>query len=159
MSVKVYRDVPRVYLDMDGPLAEFDGYCKKINLEPNVAKLLDDTYPSLLPTEGSIEAVHKLLAMDKLDVFVLTKIPSKNLGAASDKLRWLDRYLPMLVPRLIVSPDKGCVGTARDYLVDDHPEWANAHNFPGRVMTFKTASGGMTWDEILAYFNTRFYSL
>lgn len=35
-----------------------------------------------------------------------------------------------------MSPDKGCVGTKQDFLIDDHPEWANAHNFAGQVIKF-----------------------
>src|ERR1035437_909117 len=137
MSVRVYPDLPRVYLDMDGPLADFDFYCKVRKLDPQIVKKFSGTYLNLPPTPGAIEAVLTLTLMKNIEVFVLTKIPSENHGAATEKHIWLERYFPILAKRLIISPDKGCVGTKRDFLIDDHPEWANAHNFSGEIITFQ----------------------
>ena len=67
---------------------------------------------------------------------ILTKIPSENPYAASEKIVWLKRHLPILEDLIIITPDKGCIGTSRDTLVDDFPEWANAHNFPGQIIQF-----------------------
>ena len=49
---------------------------------------------------------------------------------------WLNKHLPILEDHIIVTPDKGCIGTKRDFLIDDHPEWANAHKFPGKIIKF-----------------------
>jgi hypothetical protein len=151
MGVRIYPDLPRVYLDMDGPLANFDLYCQERKLDPHQAKLYSGTYLNLPPTEGAIEAVRKLLKRSHLFLFVLSKIPSGNPGAATEKHFWLERHLPELSKRLILSPDKGCFGTARDYLIDDHPEWANAHNFPGTIFKFKTSpvDVGYDWPHLL----------
>jgi 5'(3')-deoxyribonucleotidase len=147
---------------MDGPLADFDLYCQIKKLDPQVAKKYSGTYLNLAPTTGSIEAVEVLTSMKNLDVFVLTKIPSENHGAATEKHIWLERYFPTLVKHLIISPDKGCVGTKRDFLIDDHPEWANAHNFSGEIITFQVVitphaakPPGLTWPEILEYISIR----
>lgn len=156
MGVRVYPNVPRIYLDMDGPLADFDLHCQVGGHDPKIAKRFSGTYLNLQPTSGAIEAVKVLTAMKGFQVFVLSKIPSENPGAATEKHFWLERHLPILADRLILSPDKGCVGSSRDFLIDDHPEWANAHNFPGEIITFETSSnhGGKTWSEILQYFST-----
>jgi hypothetical protein len=125
--------------------------------DPKVAKKFSGTYLNLPPTIGAIEAVKELTLLKTIEVFVLSKIPSENPGAATEKHFWLARHIPILADRLILSPDKGCVGTARDFLIDDHPEWANANNFPGEIITFKTIANqsGQSWSEILAYFSTR----
>ena len=159
MGVRVYSNVPRVYLDMDGPLADFDLHCLMKGIHPSQAKLHSGTYLNLSPSEGAIEAVDYLTKLTIIDVFVLSKIPSQNHGAATEKHFWLERYFPTLAKRLILSPDKGCVGSARDFLIDDHPEWANANNFPGEIVQFFTPSTqtGRTWAEILHYFSTRLY--
>jgi 5'(3')-deoxyribonucleotidase len=80
---------------------------------------------------------------------VCTKIPSKNPYAAAEKLIWMSKHLHILHDRVIITPDKGCIGTKRDYLIDDHPEWANAHNFEGTILKFTKTFG---WPQILEYF-------
>ena len=152
MGVRVYPNLSRIYLDMDGPLADFDLYCTSNGLNPHEAKRYSGTYLNLPPTEGAIEAVAQLLAKPEYYLFVLSKIPSENPGAAIEKHFWWQRHIPALASRLILSPDKGCVGTPRDFLVDDHPEWANAHNFPGTIVHFG-AEKYRGWTEVLSLFN------
>lgn len=154
MGVRTYPNLPRIYLDMDGPLADFDHYCQLRGFDPKEAKLYSGTYLNLPPTYGALEGVAELLAKPNLFIFVLSKIPSGNPGAATEKHFWLERHLPRLAQRLILSPDKGCIGTERDFLVDDHPEWANAHTFPGTILKFKTSSSdtGHDWNSILQSF-------
>lgn len=136
MGIREYEDIPRIYLDMDGPLSDFDSYCAVNGFDPEQAKLYSGTYLNLQPTEDAIESVKILKSIKNFDLFVLSKIPRLNPGAATEKHFWLQRYFPVLADRLILSPDKGCIGTYRDLLIDDHPEWANAKNFPGTVIGF-----------------------
>lgn len=145
MSVRVYNPGPRIYLDMDGPLADFEAASNKHSIPPSRFKLLTGVYVSLPVTPGALHAVGQLLAARK-EVFVLTKIPSQNAVAATEKIIWLRENFPNLQDRIIISPDKGCVGTTADILIDDHPEWANANNFPGRIIKF-----GGTPDEKFDY--------
>lgn len=152
MGVRVYPDLPRIYLDMDGPLADFDKYCVQRGYEPEQAKKYSGTYLNLPPTTGSLETVIELLEMHRFDIFVLSKIPSENPGAATEKHFWLERFFPPLAKKLILSPDKGCVGTPRDFLVDDHPEWANAHNFPGTILHFGSIEC-RNWGDVLNFFD------
>lgn len=137
---------------MDGPLADFDLYCTQRGLDPKEAKRYSGTYLNLPPTKGALENVAELLEMNKLYLFVLSKIPAENPGAATEKHFWLERYFPPLASRLILSPDKGCVGSPRDFLVDDHPEWANAHNFPGTILHFGAPSC-RNWGDVLSFFD------
>lgn len=150
MGVRVYPDLPRIYLDMDGPLADFDSYCAQRGLDPEHAK--SGTYLNLPITKGAIEGVIELLELRRFDIFVLSKIPSENPGAATEKHFWLERHFSPLAKKLILSPDKGCVGKPRDFLVDDHPEWANAHNFPGTMIHFGIQPF-RGWSDIILFFD------
>lgn len=141
MSIRDYPDKQRIYLDLDGVIADFARAMKEHNLAAKDAKIIPGWYSNLQPMEGAIAGVNKLLDANQA-VFILSKIPSENPGAASEKLLWVNRYLPRIGDHVIISPDKGCVGALRDTLVDDMPEWANAHKFPGRIIRF-----GVSWDD------------
>jgi hypothetical protein len=104
-----------------------------------------------MPTELSVALLFVLgtalgLALLWLLVFIdkLAHMPREALRTA---LRPYEqkRYALILGDHIIVSPDKGAVGTARDFLIDDHPEWANAHNFSGTPIHFKN-----NWSEVCA---------
>ena len=144
MGVRNYPDIPRVYFDMDGVLADFEAGARRQGMAPKHYKRVAGAYLDLPLVPGAGEALETLHAAGFL-LFALTKIPSQNPYAATEKLLWAQRYAPILGDHIIVSPDKGAVGTARDFLIDDHPEWANAHNFPGTVIHFKN-----NWSEVCA---------
>ena len=110
-------------------------------------KLLNDTYLNLEPMPGAVETITRLVALAPNRIFLLTKIPSRNPLAAYHKYLWVYRYLPMVGDHVIITPDKGCVGTKDDVLIDDHPEWANAHNFAGTVIPFGVHHDA-TWAEL-----------
>lgn len=150
MSVRSYPNVPRIYLDMDGVIADFEASCKLLDVHPQRGKLLPGIYRSLPVIPGAVEGVNELLRLGFF-VMCLTKIPSKNPGSASEKILWLNEHFPVLKDYIIITPDKGCAGTNRDYLVDDHPEWANASAFPGTIIHFGTESY-KNWDQLIMSF-------
>ncbi|MDI9689808.1 hypothetical protein QM326_34780 [Burkholderia cenocepacia] len=135
MGIRHYPDKVRVYVDMDGVIADFEGAARAHAMEPSHFKRVAGAFLDLDPIPGAAEAVAALDAAGYL-VFALTKIPRSNPHAATEKLLWVRRHFPSLDDRIIITPDKGAVGKARDFLVDDHPEWANASNFPGTVIVF-----------------------
>lgn len=144
MGVRTYPNTPRVYLDMDGPLANFDKAALEHGMSPSHFKRVAGAYLGLAPTPGAKDAVAAMLAAG-LQVFALTKTPKSNPYAATEKLLWIREHFPDLDDKVIISSDKGAVGTARDFLVDDHPEWANADKFPGKIVHFK-----FNWADSLA---------
>ena len=158
MSIRTYPKTPRIYLDMDGVLADFERDMIEYGLPASRLKLIPGAYRDLKPISGAINGVHSLLEMGFF-VLILTKIPSENPFAATAKIQWLNEHLPVLEDLIIITPDKGCVGTHDDFLVDDFPEWANAHNFPGTVIKFSgkedviTANHHVTdWKELVYLF-------
>lgn len=136
MGERHYPDKPRVYVDMDGVIADFDAECIKRGMTPGQLKHCPGAYRRLLPLNGASEALAQL-QLASVEIFVLTKIPSSNPYAATEKLFWIHDHFPKLSDRVIITPDKGCVGTPRDVLVDDHPEWANVDHFRGAIVHFQ----------------------
>lgn len=143
MSVRSYREGPRAYIDMDGVIADFEAVCKRLGKPPSEVKLLHWTYMMLEPIPGALDSMRELISMYEDRVFCLTKIPSQNPNAATQKLMWLNFHLPEIKDHVIITPDKGCVGRPIDLLIDDMPEWANAHKFPGTII--KYGVGQATW--------------
>jgi len=161
MSVRDYPDVARIYVDMDGVVADFERAFTEAGQHPKQFKLVPGAYVNLHPIPGAVEGIHKLLELG-FDVFMLTKIPSENPYAASEKFLWMYKHLPIIEDKIIISADKGAVGTERDFLIDDHPEWANAHSFPGTVIKFggepdstKAADHHPDWSSLVAMFTQR----
>jgi hypothetical protein len=135
MGVRNYRDVPRVYFDFDGTTGDFVGTAAAQGMTPTQFKRVAGAYRHLPLIAGASEAIDRVEALG-LDPWGLTKIPGSNPYAATEKLLWTIDMLPKLHDKVIISPDKGAVGTARDFLVDDMPKWANAQNFPGTLIPF-----------------------
>lgn len=136
MGVREYKDEPRVYIDLDGCLADFESACNAAGLPPSKFKLVPGVYRTLPLIDGAQAAVQRILDAG-FEVFILSKCPSKNTGCATEKIEWVHEFFPQLGDYIILTPDKGCVGTGRDFLIDDHPEWANANNFRGTIIHFK----------------------
>lgn len=135
MGQRSYPDKARVYLDMDGVIADFDAACASCAMTPSQFKRLPGAYRTLLPSEGACNAV-AFLETEGIEMFVVTKIPPSNPCAATEKLLWIRDHFPQFVDRVIITPDKGCIGERRDVLIDDHPEWANVDHFRGTVVRF-----------------------
>lgn len=125
-----------IYLDQDGPLADFQGAADAARLSPQEAKMVRGFYRGLPLTPGAKEAVEELLGFHHLHVFVATKIPDRNAYAATEKILWLHEHLPGLGERIIITPNKACLGTVDDFLVDDRAHKADASFFPGTFIHF-----------------------
>lgn len=145
MSVKNYEKKVRVYCDLDGVLADFDKACEKRQIKPKEAKHIAGFYKSLDVLPKAIEAISIIESMG-YDVWILSKCPDNNTQAASEKMEWVTEHFHHLKNKVIITPDKGAVGTDKDYLIDDHPQWANANNFPGTIFEFTSID---KWDEII----------
>lgn len=150
MGERHYPDTPRVYFDFDNTLADYLAAAAANGMEPKEFKRVAGAYRNLPLMAGAAEAVARVQAMG-LQPWGLTKIPASNPYSATEKLLWVQEVLPALHDRVIITPDKGAVGTARDFLVDDMPRWANAKNFPGTLIHFKN-----DWDAVFAVIEAKF---
>lgn len=136
MGIRTYPDQPRVYIDMDGTSFDFEGAARDHGVEPHHLKLIAGAYRGLKLLPGTLEAIR---AFEEAGFypFLLTKIPSSNPYAATEKLLCVREAIPHLADRIIITPDKGCVGTAIDCLVDDRLDWANCQDFAGTKIAFE----------------------
>ena len=79
-----------IYIDMDGVLADFFG-------EPNNLKRFEAEkgfFRRLKPFKKNVQAVRKLIADGKHNVFILSASPNER--ADTDKRLWLAQYIPEL---------------------------------------------------------------
>lgn len=115
-------DRQRLFVDMDGTLAEF----KTVDtLETLYEK---DYFLHLKPNENVLGAIKQLIADNDFDVYILSAYLTDSRYALEEKNAWLDKYLPELPQekRLFVpcGTDKSVAvpGLIRpdDYLLDDY---------------------------------------
>lgn len=89
--MKDYADGKQnIYIDMDGVLADFFG-------EPNNLKRFETEkgfFRKLKPFAKNVQAVRKLIADGKHNVFILSASPNEK--ADTDKRLWLAQYIPEL---------------------------------------------------------------
>lgn len=134
-----------VYVDMDGVLCDYIGYCNEHNLNPNDTDNEAGLFFSLKPIPGAIEGFRKL--MEYYDVYVLSTAPWENVTALSEKNAWIKEYLPESYKRVIYSHNKHlCVG---DYLIDDRLK-NGSEKFTGELIHFGTDKYP-DWDSVLKY--------
>jgi 5'(3')-deoxyribonucleotidase len=137
-----------IFVDQDGPLADFDAAARARGLAPGEAKMLPGFYRSLPLVAQAREAVLELVLLPGCQVFVATKIPDENPLAASEKIAWLHQHLPELEERIIITPNKACLGTQDDFLIDDRAHKADAAFFRGRFLHFGS-SAFPDWHAVL----------
>lgn len=108
------NDKQRIFIDMDGVLAEF-------KLGKSIEELCEPGYfKSLAPCMGMVKAVHQLLTLPTLDVYILSHYLCQQ--ALSDKQAWLDQYLPILQPEhqiFVPYGDSKCKYIPDGYRPDD----------------------------------------
>lgn len=149
MGIRKYTDVQRVYFDMDGVLADYDKAVQEQGVTHKEFKHIRGAFRSLEPIEGALAAVAKAESLG-FDVWIMTKLPTSNAYAATEKHLWIQEHFPHLEDKIVMTSDKGAVGHERDFLIDDHPEWANANNFRGTVLKFVG-----DWEPILEYIESK----
>ena len=144
----------KLFIDMDGVLADFMG---AVITHPDYGngKDLDelDVFENLNPIPKSIESVNKIIDSGKYDVFILSTAPWGNPKAWMDKRLWIEKYLPKLKKRLILSHYKDlCCSSEEDIIIDDRKvngveRWGGVHLHFGPDGEYKD------WKSILEVLN------
>lgn len=142
------KSVPRIFIDMDGVIVDFDAYKAKTRLTGDEVKSFPGAYLVMEPIPGALEAVRNLIGKG-YEVWIATKPPTGVAFAYADKAAWVFKHLPELKRRLVITHDKGMLGCKEDFLIDDRPHKANCEHFSGTLIAFKV---GNQWPEILSRF-------
>lgn len=140
-----------VFLDMDGPLANFDEACKDSDPTKDPPEMyVPGFYRNLKVVPGAHYAVHAILAMKHVELFIGSKPSSGMLGCASEKFEWIAINFPKMLKRIVLACDKGLL--KGDILVDDCPElWK--HKFDGIFYTFDKKNPEKCWLQIVDMLN------
>lgn len=141
-----------VFLDSDGPIADFDLALSQSGMHTDDFKHLPGVYLWLGVTPGAAEAIAQLWKLDladKLRLWVLTKTPSNSPYAYTEKVLWYRQHFPFLEDRVILTHDKSLLGTERDFLTDDRPHKANATLFRGTLHVFDVTKPDKSWKEFV----------
>lgn len=151
MSTPAKLDL-NLFIDSDGPIADFDHSLKVDGREADVFKLHAGIYLYLPVTKGAEEALAILKELDdanRLRVWILTKTPSGSPYAYTEKVLWYRQHFPWLEDRVILTHDKSLLGSENDMLLDDRPHKANADKFRGTFVYFDPANPLRSWDKFI----------
>ncbi len=144
-----FKSTSRIYIDMDGVLADFEKAAELHGLDPKEFKMLPGAYRHLEWMPGAEKALDYLLA-NGANVWIATKIPHENPLSATEKLQWWQDRRPDMLKRVIITPDKGTLGNEHDMLVDDRPHKAHCEHFLGTFIHFGSDKFP-TWDAVIVY--------
>lgn len=140
-----------IYVDMDGVIADFDKMMQERTMDGKELKMVRGIYEELDVVDGAKEAISKLLDAG-FKLHVATKIPDHNPYAATEKLLWLNKHFPELIPNVTITNDKGALGDRRSFIIDDRIHKANISSFKGTVLHFGKDGMYKTWDDVLKFF-------
>lgn len=141
---------PRLFIDMDGVLADFVGalpikerrYNPPVMFEPGF-------FLNLRPMKGAISAIRELILSDKYDLHILTQ-PGANCPISyAEKAQWICMWLPELKNKITMTQNKGlCVG---EYLIDDSLKWKEPFEKNGGTFIHFDPDRGsdVVWSEVL----------
>lgn len=145
------KNVPTVYFDMDGVMADFDRAIIEYKMIGSKLKLVKGLYLDLHPYPGAFEAMDEIGKMG-FNRHIATKIPDENPYAATEKLLWLRDKKPEMVQHTTITPNKGQLGNEFDFLIDDRIHKANVLDFKGTILHFGPNGEYKDWNSILDYF-------
>lgn len=138
--------IPKIFVDMDGVLVDFDDLMKRMRKPGEVVKKTPGAYLAMKPVDGALDCVRELIALG-FEVWIATKPPTGVAQAYAEKAQWILDHLPELATRIIITHDKGLLGGEDDFLVDDRPHKANCCNFRGEFLHFGPSFG---WPEVMS---------
>lgn len=132
----------RIFIDMDGVLANFEKAAEQIPDVKRPDEVLD--FSTFEPMPGAIEAVHKIIDMGH-DVFIASTPPWNNPSAWGQKRDWIEEHIPELERKIVLTHRKDLL--IGDILIDD-TTYRGQKDFNGTFIHFGTGPNKMNWPQI-----------
>lgn len=136
----------RCFIDMDNVTVDYVGFMQRHSMTAHQVNHTKDTFNAMSPMPGAIAAVMAVINYG-YDAWLATKPPTRAPAAYAEKAAWINERMPFMDRRIIMTQDKGLLGSRDDYLLDDMPDQANCGSFPGRLLVF---GEGYRWTEALS---------
>jgi 5'-nucleotidase len=130
-----------VYFDMDNTLVNFQSAIDQLptQVKESYNGELDNVpgiFSKMKPINEMVQLFNQMAADERYDVYILSTSPWDNPTAASDKVAWVKKYLPLYgYKRLILSHNKHL--NIGDYLIDDRTT-NGAGEFTGELIQYGT---------------------
>ena len=130
-----------VYFDMDNTLVNFESGIKQLSdtVKVEYDDELDNVpriFSTMKPIPEMIDLYNQMAEDERYDVYILSTSPWDNPTAASDKVAWVQKHLPLYgYKRLILSHNKHL--NIGDYLIDDRT-MNGAGEFTGELIQYGT---------------------
>lgn len=144
----------KVFVDMDGVLVDFETHVVNLGVKLGDEDFTDEWFldhPGLFrampPMPDALVSVAEIEDMG-FDVWVASKPPPGVPHTYSEKVDWILEYLPNLQNKIILTQNKGILGSKRDFLIDDRIHKANCSSFPGTIIHFGSPVYP-TWKSVL----------
>lgn len=144
----------KFFCDLDGVGANFAASRDALGISSLEFKMMPGAYRNLQPYPGFADNLLKLLDAG-WDVWIATKIPTDNPGAATEKLLWVNEHIPFMRKSVIITPNKGTLGGPMDFLLDDRPHKAHVMEFVGTVLAYGFDNEYQSWDQVMAFMATQ----
>ena len=132
----------RIFIDMDGVLANFEKAAEQIPDVKRPDEVLD--FSTFEPMPGAIDAVHKIIDMGH-DVFIASTPPWNNPAAWGQKRDWIEENIPELERKIVLTHRKDLL--IGDILIDDST-YRGQKDFQGEFMHFGIGHNKMNWPQI-----------
>ena len=139
----------RVYVDMDGVLADFYNTAKKFLKENPQQPFPQSRWGFFLSLPEIENAISSFKELEKdYDMWILTRPSVKNVNCYTEKAQWLlDHIGGDILDRTIMSCNKSLV--KGDYLIDDQLEYGQTE-FEGKFLHFGSADYP-DWKTVVEY--------
>ena len=135
----------RIYIDMDGVLANFDKAAEEhpSNGIKGFRPDLTLDFSKFEPMPGAIKAVQELIDMGH-ELFIATTPPWNHPDSWGQKRDWVEKNLPKLKKKMVLTHRKDLL--IGDILIDDSM-WRGQPDFQGTWFHF--GDNGMDWKYVI----------